>query len=77
MTTPRPKYAYLDLRIERALLPHWYDEVRKVAVDWVRRFAVLRTPTETIVRCELERDDVDGFQDALQAAWDDFGYGLT
>lgn len=75
-TKQETKRVILDLRIEDALLPHWFEEVRQLAVGWVSRMAIVQLPTEWIVRCELKKDDVEGFHEVLQGAWDDFGYGL-
>ena len=52
-----------------ALLPGWFDEVRRIAPGFVRRMAVIEKPDEWLVLCELDPERVDPFTEALDEAW--------
>lgn len=59
----------IALSIERALLPSWFDVVRRVSRGLVRRMAVIHAPDEWYVRCELPEQLVEVWQARLQEAW--------
>lgn len=64
-----PDHVVIGLRIDAALIPDWFDEVRRIAVGRVRRMAVVEKPDVWVVQCELHRDNVEAFKDALAVAW--------
>jgi len=67
--TNAPELMVVGLRIEKALVPEWFDEVRKVASRFVRRMAVIEKPDELVVQCELPASQVEAFHAALAEAW--------
>jgi hypothetical protein len=67
-----PGHTVIGLRIEAALLPDWWDEVRQVASRFVRRMAVIERPEGLVVQCELRVEQVEAFHAALASHWEKF-----
>lgn len=67
-----PGHVVIALRIEAALLPRWFDEVRRVSAGHMRRMAVVEKPDEWIVRIELPEEAVAAWHAALAEAWQAF-----
>lgn len=70
-----PRFVILQLHLEAALLPGWFEEVKRIAARHVRRMAVIEKPDEWVVRCEVPEDGKDAFREALEAAWADYDKG--
>lgn len=69
MSLETPPPLVLTLRIEQALLPDWFEEIKAIAARHVRRMGVIERPEEWIVQCELDPDKADSFKQALGEAW--------
>ena len=69
MSDDTPQPIVLTLRIEEALLPDWFEEIKAIAAHHVRRMGVIERPEEWIVQCELDPDKAAGFKQALGEAW--------
>ena len=69
MSDEAPQPIVLTLRIEQALLPDWFEEIKTIAASHVRRMGVIERPDEWIVQCELDPDKAEPFKAALGEAW--------
>ena len=70
--TPEIEKKVIGLRIERALIPDWYNIVLDVCANWCIRMYTIEKPEEYVVQIEFEVSKVAPFYAALALAWDAF-----
>jgi len=65
-------HTVVNLSIESALLPEWFDAIQAIANRTCRRMAVIERPDAWIVKLEVPTDGLVGLNDALAQAWGRF-----